>query len=638
MSRKTNRKELIAQLVKDPTLMEAFDRIKQSVTQKKISIEEIFGSEDEELSDNEKMSDDSDSDVPELCNHSNCNSDECHKTKKEKKTNGQTMVKASDKAQIRDRFKQLFMALMDGGVNNETNDNSEESADDDEDEVDVSPPMTPDQKSSDNANDLLTEKERKKRKSEKKKLQKKKKKEKRKAEKQLIEINGQNSKTEPKTKNNDKNTSNKSNKQKISENSNTSKSETNTADKQNKDKSGEKSAKQKKESDSGNNSKNNSHESLSAKSSPKSDVEYESWYQSDAEEEELFLHSSYVSQIAQRKNKPSFVSHTPYKSAQTQNHNITKAQEMREDLVSPVSAKRKAFSDNNSVHSNSSDGYRNNYNFALNNNTRSTLPTSNSSRDADDDFPRYKQYFFDNQKLKPTKPPAVSLSKEEITQNREKSVDLAKLANYKAESGQFLEAVELFNQAIELNPKDYRFYVNRSYCFDSIQDFRNALKDAETAIKLKPDWPKCHYRKGKALAGLKNYQESEIALKKVLQLESNCQEALQELKKVRENAIIDMGYDSNTADQYASEYDSISEALKALSLKYEKPKTLVTTNKNPNITRNGNNWWNASPNTANTKNGLKSGHSYDDDDIYISDDEYNCIRPPTLQETEYVDD
>ena len=627
MSRKTNRKQVIAQLVKDPQLMEAFERIRQSVTNNRISIEDIFGS-DEELSDNDNDDSNSDADnesddseVPELCNHTNCNSDQCHKNKKtkiNKVNNGQTEDKPSDKAQIRERFKQLFLALL--------NDNNGESDDEAED---GSQSVTPDQKSTDNAIDMLTEKERKKRKSEKKKLQKKKKKEKRKAEKEMIESIGQNSKSDPKTKANDKNNTNRSNnQQKIPENSNTSKTDTKTDDKQKMDKNGDKSGKHKKESDVGNNSKANSHESLSAKSSPKSEFESESWYQSDAEEEELLFNSAYVSQIAQRMNKPS------YKSAQTVHHN--KAQDLRENNTSPVVAKRKAFSDNNSVHSNSSDSYRNNMNFANHNTSRTTLPSSNSSKDADEDFPKYKQYFFDNQKVKPAKQTTVVLTKEEISQNKEKSVDLAKLANYKAENGLFVEAIDLFSQAIDLNSKDYRFYVNRSYCFDSIQDYRNALKDAEIAIKLKSDWPKCHYRKGKALAGLKNYQESEIALKKVLQLESNCQEALQELKKVRENAIIDMGYDATTADQYSNEYESISEALKALSLKYEKPKALVANNKNPNITRNGNNWWNAAPNPANAKNGPKSGHSYEDDDIYISDDEYNCIRPPSFQETESV--
>ena len=48
-----------------------------------------------------------------------------------------------------------------------------------------------------------------------------------------------------------------------------------------------------------------------------------------------------------------------------------------------------------------------------------------------------------------------------------------------------------------------RFFGNRSYCYDRIQQYEKALKDAEKAIKLDQFWPKGHFRKGRALAGLK---------------------------------------------------------------------------------------------------------------------------------------
>ncbi|CAG2182048.1 unnamed protein product, partial [Oppiella nova] len=183
----------------------------------------------------------------------------------------------------------------------------------------------------------------------------------------------------------------------------------------------------------------------------------------------------------------------------------------------------------------------------------------------------------------------------------------------------FSEAIDLFSQALSHNPNDYRFYVNRSYCYDSIQDFRSALKDADTAISLRPDWPKCHYRRGKALAGLKNYQESELSLKKVLTLEKDCDEALSELWHVRYGAIVGMGYDTTTANLYSSQYDSIKEALSALSIKGEEQK-LISRRISADI-------WNQKSGFADKKD------SFTDDDIYISDDEYNAVREASFEET-----
>ncbi|CAG2109672.1 unnamed protein product, partial [Medioppia subpectinata] len=222
------------------------------------------------------------------------------------------------------------------------------------------------------------------------------------------------------------------------------------------------------------------------------------------------------------------------------------------------------------------------------------------------------------------------LTKDQKAKNIEESISLAIQANQKAENNKFTEAIDLFSQALAYNVNDYRFYVNRSYCYDSIQDFRSALRDAETAIQLRPDWPKCHYRRGKALAGLKNYHEAEIALKKVLTLEADCDEALSELWHVRYGAIVDTGYDTADANLYSSQYDSIDEALKALSLKSNEQKQH---NYSRIATKNTDNM-NGNPFGGGFGGGVRKSNSFSDDDIYVSDDEYNAVaREPTFEET-----
>lgn len=58
------------------------------------------------------------------------------------------------------------------------------------------------------------------------------------------------------------------------------------------------------------------------------------------------------------------------------------------------------------------------------------------------------------------------------------------------QKGDFDVAVKHFTKAIELSPSDAVLYSNRSGAYASLKDFEKALKDAETCVKLKPDWAK----------------------------------------------------------------------------------------------------------------------------------------------------
>lgn len=48
-----------------------------------------------------------------------------------------------------------------------------------------------------------------------------------------------------------------------------------------------------------------------------------------------------------------------------------------------------------------------------------------------------------------------------------------------------------------------RLFGNRSFCFEKSQQFEKALADAELCLSMNPGWVKAHFRRGRALAGLK---------------------------------------------------------------------------------------------------------------------------------------
>jgi len=65
-----------------------------------------------------------------------------------------------------------------------------------------------------------------------------------------------------------------------------------------------------------------------------------------------------------------------------------------------------------------------------------------------------------------------------------------KLAGEACARGDFQQAVNLYSQAIEINPNNHVLYGNRSAACIRILDFEQALKDGEKAAELQPLWPK----------------------------------------------------------------------------------------------------------------------------------------------------
>ncbi|POI21757.1 hypothetical protein CIB84_014497 [Bambusicola thoracicus] len=95
----------------------------------------------------------------------------------------------------------------------------------------------------------------------------------------------------------------------------------------------------------------------------------------------------------------------------------------------------------------------------------------------------------------------------------EQSWILAGCGNQAAMQGRYKEAVQAFTEAIKLNPREHRLFGNRSYCYEKLQQYQEALRDAEMALELQPNWPKGFFRKGKALWGLKRYAEARDTFK-----------------------------------------------------------------------------------------------------------------------------
>ncbi|NXK28761.1 TTC31 protein, partial [Arenaria interpres] len=115
----------------------------------------------------------------------------------------------------------------------------------------------------------------------------------------------------------------------------------------------------------------------------------------------------------------------------------------------------------------------------------------------------------------------------------EQSLILAGRGNEAAQKGHYAEAVQAFTEAVKLNPREHRLFGNRSYCYEKLQRYEEALRDAEMSLGLQPRWPKGFFRKGKALRGLKRYAEAARTFEELLRLDGANAEASAQLEACR---------------------------------------------------------------------------------------------------------
>ena len=97
--------------------------------------------------------------------------------------------------------------------------------------------------------------------------------------------------------------------------------------------------------------------------------------------------------------------------------------------------------------------------------------------------------------------------------------DLKKAGNAALQGGDSSKAIDLFTQAIGLDPSNHVLYSNRCAAYQSEGQFSSALNDSEKVISLKPDWFKGYVRKGSSLAFLGRTSDALQAYQQGLQID-----------------------------------------------------------------------------------------------------------------------
>ncbi|CAL8274118.1 unnamed protein product [Merluccius merluccius] len=146
----------------------------------------------------------------------------------------------------------------------------------------------------------------------------------------------------------------------------------------------------------------------------------------------------------------------------------------------------------------------------------------------------------------------------------QRTTELAAAGHHLASCGQYEMAVKYFTDAIKYNPKEYKLFGNRSFCYERLQQYEPALQDADLALSLEPSWIKGFFRRGKALCGLKMYYEASLTYTNILKQDSSSVEAAQELKRAQTLHLMEMGFSSDEAGEALKEHATLEEAVDAL--------------------------------------------------------------------------
>ncbi len=96
-----------------------------------------------------------------------------------------------------------------------------------------------------------------------------------------------------------------------------------------------------------------------------------------------------------------------------------------------------------------------------------------------------------------------------------------KLGNEEYKKQKYKNAINYYNQAIQLNPEDVKAYYNRGLCYYDLKKYIKSIADYDKAIKFSPEFVKAYNNRGYSYLWAKEYEKAKIDLLKSIELNNN---------------------------------------------------------------------------------------------------------------------
>lgn len=97
--------------------------------------------------------------------------------------------------------------------------------------------------------------------------------------------------------------------------------------------------------------------------------------------------------------------------------------------------------------------------------------------------------------------------------------ELKSKGNAALQAQNFVEAVQFYTEAINIDPSNHILYSNRSAAYAKTNEYEKSLTDAEKTVSLKSDWAKGYSRKGAALELLERMDEAIVTYEEGLKID-----------------------------------------------------------------------------------------------------------------------
>ncbi|ORX34306.1 putative phospho protein phosphatase [Kockovaella imperatae] len=115
--------------------------------------------------------------------------------------------------------------------------------------------------------------------------------------------------------------------------------------------------------------------------------------------------------------------------------------------------------------------------------------------------------------------PEVDMEKIVTDKDREMALEIKGRANKAFAGKDFTLSIDLYTEAIALNPKDATFWNNRAMSKAKMEEHGAAIADASRAIDLNPSYAKAYYRRGVSQLAILRPSDAVPDFKKALELD-----------------------------------------------------------------------------------------------------------------------